>query len=118
MTTTWTDSPVLSAASINELRTAVDAVGGTPATGWTDGTPLSSTATLQPGYFTELRDAIQTLWNEDDRKLGLIPNWTEESVILWQEEAPWAKAGFVKILIKGKMGKDGAWLADEPYYVP
>ena len=79
MTTTWTGSPILSAASINELRTAVHNAGGTPATGWTDGTPLSSTATLKPGYFTELRDAIQALWDKDDRKLGLIPNWTGQA---------------------------------------
>ena len=39
---------------------------------------------------------------------------TEGAVIQWEEEAPWAKAGYVKILIKGKMGKDGAWLADVP----
>ncbi len=30
MTTTWTGSPVLSAASINELRQAVHNAGGTP----------------------------------------------------------------------------------------
>ena len=79
MTTTWTGGPVLSAASINELRQAVHNAGGTPANGWTDGTPLSSSATLKPEYFTELRDAIQTLWNKDDRKLGLIPNWTGQA---------------------------------------
>ena len=41
---------------------------------------------------------------------------TEGAVIQWEEEAPWGKAGYVKILIKGKMGKDGAWLADVPHY--
>ena len=76
MTTTWTGNPILSAASINELRTAVYKAGGTPAAGWIDGTPLSSTASLKPGYFTELRDAIQAIWNKPNRTLGLVPNWT------------------------------------------
>ena len=73
MTTTWTGSPVLSAASINELRTAVDEAGGSPPE-WTDGAQLPASATLKAVYATEIRDAIQRLWN--DRGLGLIPNWT------------------------------------------
>ena len=73
MTTTWTGSPVLSAASINELRTAVYEAGGSPPE-WTDGAQLPASATLKAVYATEIRDAIQRLWN--DRGLGLILNWT------------------------------------------
>ena len=73
MSTTWRALPVLSIASINELRTAVYEAGGSPAT-WTDEQTLPADATLKSVYVTEIRDAIQRLWN--DRGLGLIPNWS------------------------------------------
>ena len=73
MSTTWRALPVLSIASINELRTAVYEAGGSPAT-WTDEQTLPADATLKSVYVTEIRDAIQRLW--DARGLGLIPNWT------------------------------------------
>ncbi len=73
MATIWRALPVLSIASINELRTAVYEAGGSPAT-WTDEQTLPADATLKSVYVTEIRDAIQGLW--EDRGLGLIPNWT------------------------------------------
>ena len=73
MATIWRALPVLSIASINELRTAVYEAGGSPAT-WTDEQTLPADATLKSVYVTEIRDAIQRLW--DARGLGLIPNWT------------------------------------------
>ena len=73
MATIWRALPILSIASINELRTAVYEAGGSPAT-WTDEQTLPADATLKSVYVTEIRDAIQGLW--DDRGLGLIPNWT------------------------------------------
>ena len=79
MTTIWTSTPAVSVASINELRTAVDAAveaAEDPPVVWTDGSPLPSTMSVKAKYVIELRDAIQALWNKDDRKLGLIPNWT------------------------------------------
>ena len=79
MTTIWTSTPAVSVASINELRTAVDAAveaADDPPIVWMDGSPLPSTTTIKAKYVIELRDEIQALWNKDDRKLGLIPNWT------------------------------------------
>ena len=79
MTTIWTSTPAVSVASINELRTAVDAAveaAEDPPVVWTDGSPLPSTMSVKAKYVIELRDEIQALWNKDDRKLGLIPNWT------------------------------------------
>ena len=73
MTTTWTGSPVLSAASINELRTAVYEAGGSPPD-WTDGAQLPASATLKAVYATEIHEAIQRLW--DDKGLGLVPAWS------------------------------------------
>ena len=73
MTTTWTGSPVLSAASINELRQAVDAAGGSPDR-WTGGSRLPEYTTLTAEHILEIKRAIQRLW--DERGLGLIPNWT------------------------------------------
>ena len=79
MTTIWTSTPAVSVASINELRGAVDAAFEAyrdPAVSWTDGATLPGTTTIKAKHLTELRDAIQELWDKDDRNLGLIPNWT------------------------------------------
>ena len=74
MTTTWTGNPLLSAASINELRKAVQEAGGSTPADWTDGATLSASTRVKAKHLIELRDAIQWLWNK--RFLGLIPNWT------------------------------------------
>ena len=73
MTTIWTGTPSLSAASINELREAVDDAEGTPAGGWTGGSRLPEYTTLIAEHILEIKTAIQLLW--DERCLGLIPNW-------------------------------------------
>ena len=76
MTTTWNATPVFSYWSINELRDAIYLVGGSPPV-WTDGRVLSPNTTLRAVHLTEVREAIQRLW--DDRGLGLIPNWTGQA---------------------------------------
>lgn len=73
MATTWTGSPLLSAASINELRQAVEDAGGNPFA-WTGGNRLATGARVLAAHVLEIKVGIQSLWN--DRGLGLIPNWT------------------------------------------
>jgi hypothetical protein len=82
VTTSWTDYPATSstpikAVHVNEVRTAINNVGGTPPGGWTDGPTVSSATPVKAKHLVELHDAIQTLWNA--RALGLVPNWSSRA---------------------------------------
>jgi hypothetical protein len=79
---TWTDNPAtpavhVRATHINELRSNVNsarAAAGLSAYNWTDGATLDTTKYIRAVHFTELRSAIQDLWNHAN--MGSIPNWS------------------------------------------
>lgn len=85
MAPTWTDSPVIPGGTrirtvhINELRRAVDnhrlSLGLQPMA-WTNN-PITISTPIRAVHFTELRGAIQTLWNVHEQ--GNLPNWTAGS---------------------------------------
>ena len=73
MTTIWRANPAVSYWSINELRDAIQLVGGSPPE-WTGAARLPAGTRVRAAHVLEIKEAIQRLWN--DRGLGLIPNWT------------------------------------------
>ena len=73
MTTIWRANPAVSYWSINELRDAIQLVGGSPPE-WTGAARLPAGTRVRAAHVLEVKEAIQRLW--DDRDLGLIPNWT------------------------------------------
>ncbi len=73
MTTIWRANPSVSYWSINELRDAIQLVGGSPPE-WTGAARLPAGTRVRAAHVLEIKEAMQRLWN--DRGLGLIPNWT------------------------------------------
>ena len=73
MTTIWRANPSVSYWSINELRDAIQLVGGSPPE-WTGAARLPAGTRVRAAHVLEIKEAMQRLWN--DRGLGLILNWT------------------------------------------
>jgi hypothetical protein len=85
MPITWTDNPVVAgitrirALHVNELRRAVDNYRfaiGVPPGGWTDN-PVTTATPVRAVHFTELKSAIQVLWNFHQQ--GTLPSWSAGS---------------------------------------